>query len=278
MDLEVQEQTLKYSSAFTSAKLSLLKQPQQGLTLCFLWHWVQGGNPTLITGDSGILVENNHLRQSAIFMGIQRLCPDWSCFESSPGCCSHCLWQGWAAPTGVSPEQQIPCCSPLQPSALCNRCWSQAVMLNNKHHTCPPWICLILFKPTYSFDLSKILWEGVPQYKRVVDKCLHFYSLMFSARNLVAAVCQGMTGHHAELSEAWAKKPQSNWCCALGDFTRIFLIPLVSWQRWNQAKNKVYKKEVSWPIFSVAHNELGTWHFLYLYRLCFQWRKKYLVG
>lgn len=80
MDLEVQEQTLKYSSALTSAKLFLLKQPQKDLTLCFLWCWVQGGNPSFIAGGSGILVENNHLRQSAIFMGIQRLCPDWSCF------------------------------------------------------------------------------------------------------------------------------------------------------------------------------------------------------
>lgn len=135
-------------------------------------------------------------------------------------------------------------------------------MLNSKHHTCPPWICLILFKPTYSSDLSKILWEGVPQYKPVVEKCLHFYSFMFSAWGWVAAECQGITGHGAELSEAQ--------CHALGDSTRIFLIPLASWQRWNQAKNWMYKKKVSWPIFSVAYNELATWHFLYLYRLCFR--------
>lgn len=151
-------------------------------------------------------------------------------------------------------------------------------MLNSKHHTCPPWICLILSKPTYSSDLSKICWEGVPQNERVVDKCLHFYRLIFSAWNWVAAECQGITGHQAELSEAWAKKPQLKWCYALGDFTRIFLIPLASWQRWNQAQNWVNKKEVSWPIFSVAYNELATWHFLYLYRLCFHWRKKYLEG
>lgn len=54
MVLAVQEQILKYSSTLTSAELYLLKQPQKGLILCFLWHWTQGGNPSFITGDSKI--------------------------------------------------------------------------------------------------------------------------------------------------------------------------------------------------------------------------------
>lgn len=77
MAFEVQEQILKYSSTLTSAKLYLLKQPQKGLTFAFCGIEFRGATPVLSLEIQGsILVENNHLRQSAIFMGIQGLCPD----------------------------------------------------------------------------------------------------------------------------------------------------------------------------------------------------------
>lgn len=132
-------------------------------------------------------------------------------FESAPGHRSHWPWQGSAAPTPVSTEQQFPCCSLPAISttrASCNRCWIQAVMLNSQHPTCPPGSCLILFKPTYSFDLSKIRGEGVPQYKYVADTRLHFHCVLFSAWNWEAGGCPAVTGRHTVLLKVWSKKPQ----------------------------------------------------------------------